>query len=461
VFAFFVAVGPATIPSHEGDVFGPDARTDGTSTGTVDPIPGPALMDWSREGIVLDLGPPGSYDSAGARSSFIMKDGAVYRMWYSGFDGARWRILYATSTDAVSWTRDGVAIDVLTPPYNFDGVVHQSVMKEGSTYKMWFAGGFWAGGPAGLWQQPYYAESPDAVTWTIAGPALGLGPPGAWDDSAIAAPDVVRDTAGQYRLYYAGWDGGAGGFYHRIGLATSADGRVFARAGPDPVLPLGAPGSWESGFLTTPYVIPGAPWQMWYAGSDGGGIRIGLAASPDGVQWTKAPDNPEFTEGPPGAWDSAGVHAGQIVQIGAETFLYYTGYDGSNYRIGRARWIPPVATGHVDCDPDTINIRSHGRWITCYLEPGPGHTANDVVAVTVRLDSWLAPVLDAQHGFSWDPDGYLVDHDHDGTLERLLKFDRQLLSEQLTVGEHVFLIQGEYTDGAAFSVSSETIRVID
>src|SRR5438093_9405582 len=66
----------------------------------------PAIVSvaWERLGLVVDLGPPGSYDSAGALNPFVLKDGGTYRMWYRGSDGMRNRILYATSSDGLVWT---------------------------------------------------------------------------------------------------------------------------------------------------------------------------------------------------------------------------------------------------------------------------------------------------------------------------------------------------------------------
>src|SRR3989442_14469764 len=42
---------------------------------------------WSRAGLVLDLGPAGSYDPGGTRNPFVMKDGPTDRMRDTGFDG--------------------------------------------------------------------------------------------------------------------------------------------------------------------------------------------------------------------------------------------------------------------------------------------------------------------------------------------------------------------------------------
>jgi len=431
-------------------------RTESTGGGwtsgrwtTTDPV------RWIRLGVVLDLGPPGSYDSAGAMNPFVLNDEGTFRMWYRGFDGTHNRILDAISSDGVSWTRRGLVFDVDSPPYYFDSVAGQSVLKEGGLYRMWFGAGYWTG-PFGMIGKIYLAESPDAVIWTVHGAALDEGPSGAWDGVLVGYPMVTRDGSGRYLMYYGGWDG----YTIRVGVATSPDGVRFDRMGTDPALSMGVPGAWDGDHVNEPFVLPGSTWEMRFMGFDGTTQRIGLALSSDGVTWTKSPDNPEFTEGDPGSWDDAGVWGESLLLDGSDLQLYYSGSDGSANRIGLAKLAQPTPPGNVDCDPDTLNLRSRGRWITCYLEPESGRSASEILAVSVRLDSWLAPVLEAQHGFAFDPSGYLVDHDGDGILERLLKFDRWKLAGSLTPGGHTFLIDGRYSDGTAFAVLSETIRVI-
>ena len=418
---------------------------------------------WTRVGVVLDIGPPGSYDTVLARDPVILWDGGTYRMWYMGFDGSHNRILYATSSDGLAWSKQGLAIDVQKAPHNFDSVVARTVLKVGSVYRMWFSGGYWSGGPSGMWAEVYYADSSDATTWTIGGVSLGMGLPGEWDGSMVHTPTVLRDSIGIYRMYYQGWDGSQ----LRIGLATSSDGRAFTRAGTAPVLDLGTPGSWDDDQVWSPSVLEGGPWRIWYTGSNGTITRIGFATSSDGIAWTRSPRNPEFSEGPTGSWDGAGVQRQTVLwDPGAPPerpvlIMYYTGLDGTNARIGLARQaVEESREMGIDCNPDTINLRSSGRWIVCYLEPPAGRSASEIIAVEVRLDSWLAPVIDSHYGFAWDSGGYLVDHDHDGILERLLKFDRQLLSDHLIPGEHMFQIDGKYSDGMDFRGQSDTIRVI-
>jgi len=349
-----------------------------------------SLSAWSRAGVVLDLGPPGSYDADGARNPFVMKDGTTYRMWYTGFDGGSNRLLYATSADGVTWTRRGLAINVGTPPYNFDSVVAPSVIKDGATYKMWFHGGFTSGGPAGLWGQIYYATSNDAAAWTIIGPALTIGPGGAWDDSMLHFPSVVRDGTGRYWMYYVGWDGTPGGWGTRIGLATSTSGSVFARTGTDPVLLLGPIGSWDDATLTMPSVLDSSPMQMWYSGSDGFFWQIGLASSADRFNWTKDSGNPLFVLGPPGSWDDTRVWGPSLLVDGSNTLMYYTGYDGTNNRVGLARQGPGFVLS--------------GSFESAILDSGGGGTTWNTLSSTATVAAGTQVLLSARSGTVPTPD---------------------------------------------------------
>ncbi len=114
----------------------------------------------------------------------------------------------------------------------------------------------------------------------------------------------------------------------------------------------------------------------------------------------------------------------------------------------------------VDFDPDTLNPRSRGRWVTVYIELPPGHDPGDVDAATVRMNDFLSPVLDPRHGFVRDPAGYLVDHDGDGLAERMVKFDRADVFALLPPGTHRIRITGKLADGTAFSGMSDPVRVL-
>jgi len=85
-----------------------------------------------------------SWETHGVFGPFVMKDGSTYKMWYTAtdiFDVAR--IGYATSSDGISWTKNPNAVlDVgSTGQWDSWGVYYPWVIKEASdSYKMWYAG---------------------------------------------------------------------------------------------------------------------------------------------------------------------------------------------------------------------------------------------------------------------------------------------------------------------------------
>ncbi len=286
-----------------------------------------------KEGVVLDVGPSGSADSVYARSPFVLRDSdGTYKMWYGGLDGSRNRLLYATSTDGRTWTKEGIAIDVQQPPFYFDSVVGASVLKEGATYQMWFHGGFWGGGPEGLWGQIYHATSSDGRSWSIDGVALGLGPLGAWDDGLLCCPWVMADALGGYRMYYTGWDGTT----QRIGLAFSDTPTNFTRYAGNPIINLGPTGAWDDQGVQQASVVVGQPWRLYYAGYHSPNTWIGVATSWDGNTWFKSSRNPFLVGDPPPAFDSEQTGGPSYLNDSSGPLLYYNGYDGSNMRIGLA-----------------------------------------------------------------------------------------------------------------------------
>lgn len=82
--------------------------------------------------------------------------------------------------------------------------------------------------------------------------------------------------------------------HYRIGLAVSADARAFTRL-TEPLLDVGAGGSWEDEHLAWPCLVrgPTGVLHLYYAGNDGSQWKIGLARSFDnGETFTKYASNP-------------------------------------------------------------------------------------------------------------------------------------------------------------------------
>ncbi len=114
----------------------------------------------------------------------------------------------------------------------------------------------------------------------------------------------------------------------------------------------------------------------------------------------------------------------------------------------------------LDIDPDTLNLKSKGKFITAYIEL-EGADVRDINASSILLNDALSPILDAKYGFVTSEDSYIVDNDQDGITERMVKFDRSEVQKLLTPNEEVVMtVSGSLYNGAEFE-GSDTIRVID
>ena len=208
------------------------------------------------DGAILDNGPAGRFDSYLTYRPFVLKDGALYRMWYNGSDkpfndchapagqsplADDRRIGYAESADGVHWTKlydgDGPGGSVLPlgGPGEIDAqqVGYVWVLKDGDQYRMYYS----ANDALNYWRVAL-AVSSDGRTWTkvrgkIAnGAVLDLGPPGAFDAACAYQPSVVKEREDLYRMWYRGcsapgrFGGPSGG---TIGYAESNDGIAWVK----------------------------------------------------------------------------------------------------------------------------------------------------------------------------------------------------------------------------------------
>lgn len=79
---------------------------------------------------------------------------------------------------------------------------------------------------------------PQAWEKDVAGPVLSLGEAGQFDDMHIFAPAVAEEN-GTFSMWYCGSQGARGERVFRLGLATSPDGKQFTRAPGNPVFEYG------------------------------------------------------------------------------------------------------------------------------------------------------------------------------------------------------------------------------
>ena len=153
---------------------------------------------------VLNVGPPGSWDDTevfnGLKS--ILFDGSIYHMWYGGGDASsNYSIGYAKSPDGINWDKD-TSNPVMEPglPGTWDGndVIPGTIIFDGSIYHSWYSGYDGAKWCIG------YATSPDGINWDkdTSNPVLCVGPSGSWDEAHAWEGSVLIDTV--YKMWYSG-----------------------------------------------------------------------------------------------------------------------------------------------------------------------------------------------------------------------------------------------------------------
>lgn len=258
-----------------------------------------AQVDWSFVKMEIPPGPPGSWDSYRHQVGDVVFDGTTYHMFLLGGQtffvwDSPWHVGHWTwNALTQNWDPDP-ANPVLSPePGQWDGwtVYDVAVLYEGGVFKMWY--GATASFPGSIWAG--YAESLDGSVWEKYefNPLTGLEPgaPGDWDDFGVCPNAVLYDGV-EYRMWFTGMkEGGPDYGTWRLGTAASPDGITWTRH-PEPVLVGSQP--WEDNLLYHPQVISsGGGYAMWYNGVVFGlESYIGYAVSPDGIHWGRWPSNP-------------------------------------------------------------------------------------------------------------------------------------------------------------------------
>ena len=154
----------------------------------------------------------GGWTGPGAYAPCVLILDSTYHMWYVGSDGTNARIGYATSLDGFSWVpyANNPVVDLGLPgSYEETSVVEPFVVYDGSIFHMWYTGLNQNTTP---WIEAIgYATSPDGMNWTKYSnqPVLDKGSPGSWDDLEVFSGSVIFDGS-TYHMWYSGAKIGTG-----------------------------------------------------------------------------------------------------------------------------------------------------------------------------------------------------------------------------------------------------------
>ena len=293
-----------------------------------------------------------NFAGIGDPSVIYDSDDGVYKMWTSGGGvvppdpSVIVRTQYLTSPDGVTWTESAVNPVLFEGAGGSDwdrgGVETVMVLKDGGQYYLWY-GGYEVREDPPLTLQIGLATSSDGINWSksLANPVLSPGTSGEWDEGWVESPSVVK-VGSTFHMLYSGVNLVS---EYRIGLATSPDGVTWTKHPSNPGLSPEPANSWENAFVYAPSILhDGAEFKMWYVGLNAttflSEVRIGMAASPDGVTWTRSPDNFVLGLGPSGAWDEAGAFVPSVILRGGEYMMWYLCGSNPNEKVGLATWTP-------------------------------------------------------------------------------------------------------------------------
>ncbi len=264
------------------------------------------------------------FDARHAWMPMVMFENGLYRMWYIGYgyDDQGYGPVY----------RVGAAISengLDWYRYAKNPVVGTGAAGSFDAGRIW--GGcvikvgstyrMYYGGYAGKFSIGLF-ESTDGITWERhSAPKLTPGPSGSWDQDGVSAPSVMRDSSGRYRMWYSGTNGNS----VAIGLAFSEDGLTWTKWEGNPILKSDPSIAWESMYITDSRVLRiDSMYHMFYFGlASGTGFGIGYASSADGVHWTKYPGNPVLKPGPRGSWEEYSLSQGWVIFKDNEFKLWY------------------------------------------------------------------------------------------------------------------------------------------
>lgn len=132
---------------------------------------------------------------------WVMRDAGRWRMWYGsnldwGADQAEMAhvIKYAESDDGIHWRRDGVIAIGHKSPGEY-AIAKPCVLKDSALYRMWYS----HRGPA---YRIGYAESDDGIRWRRMDEHAGISVSASgWDSESIQYAFVFRHRERLYMLY--------------------------------------------------------------------------------------------------------------------------------------------------------------------------------------------------------------------------------------------------------------------
>jgi predicted GH43/DUF377 family glycosyl hydrolase len=228
---------------------------------------------------VFGAGGKGKWDERIRERGWIMREGSVFKLWYTGYqrnESAIHKLGYATSSDGIHWTRHP-----RNPIYGAHWTEDMMIVKHQGKYYMFAEGKL---------DRAHLLVSDNGIDWTRIGQLdirLKDGKP--IKPGPFGTPTAWHEK-GTWYLFYERNDLG-------IWLATSKDMKIWTNVQDKPVLSPG-PGDYDRDLIALNQITKyKGRYYAYYHGSARKGLKAKLwcvcvATSTDLVQWEKYAGNP-------------------------------------------------------------------------------------------------------------------------------------------------------------------------
>ncbi|MBW3598676.1 MAG: hypothetical protein KY475_15560 [Planctomycetes bacterium] len=133
----------------------------------------------------------------------VLKDGDIYRLWYTDVSRDPWIIRHAASDDGRRWRVAEAPALVIDQDWERGRLFYPAVVKVEDAYLLWY-GSYWSGEANKT--AIGFAVSEDGLRWRKSphNPVLRPDPSRPWESHYTTSHSVMRLPDGAWRIWYAG-----------------------------------------------------------------------------------------------------------------------------------------------------------------------------------------------------------------------------------------------------------------
>jgi predicted GH43/DUF377 family glycosyl hydrolase len=307
------------------------------TTSAIDPITQVRTPHKSGRALLRPSYRAGQPDSHSVDTPCLFWHHGRYRMFHNCFDGIGYRSGLASSDDLLNWDREGIVLERGEPGSITEFNAHITcVLRDPDLYSRGETRlvdnkllGVWQAYPERGQEQGKgvigIARGGGLCDWTLEASCLRPEDGAAWERGGLYKPNLIENN-GRFYIFYNAKEVLDWPWHEQIGVAWSDDLVTWTRH-PEPVVANGNSGSWDELFAADPWLARSedGTWIMFYYGlAADGHARELVAFSEDLLHWRKS-DEVLIDVGPAGSLDAQYAHKPSVIAKDGVLYHFYSG----------------------------------------------------------------------------------------------------------------------------------------